>query len=210
MMGLSGTLVTLESGILPLEDIATGLSRIPRFAGQTVGRWSVCDHLLAGMLWTRKSSWCGTQPCARNGATRELHFALHDAHEAMTSDVPTTFKTDDLRAIQRRLDSRLYVSLGLYQPDWREEEFVHLLDSEMLLAEAAVVTPSTTYRRIVAEKGGREATHTHRVAVAEVLSWNLDEYETADLWLTRTRNLIEEVKGAFSGKVTYAPYSNDA
>src|SRR6266699_2800998 len=149
MMGLSGTLVTLEEGMLPLEDIALGLSRAPRFVGQTVVPWFCVDHLLAGMHYAEKKGW--------SQAIR-LHFGLHDAHEAMTADVPTTFKPVELKAIQAKLDLRLYDELGLTMPAWLERDVVKELDGDMLLAEAKVVTPPATYARIVVERGHREAT----------------------------------------------------
>jgi hypothetical protein len=181
MMGMSGVLVTLDAGVLPLEDAALGLSRIPRFAGQTIFPWTVLDHLLAGMLWAR-----------RNGASEELelHFGLHDYHEAMTSDVPTTFKTKDLRSIQRKLDTRLYRSLDLHLPEPDDAVWVHALDGDMLLAEARVCCPSKTYRRIVEERGGREASHAHIVTVQAVLA----EGYGVDDWLDRITYLITRVR----------------
>ncbi len=184
-MGLSGTLVTLESGMLPLEDIAVGLSRAPRFVGQTVLPWFVIDHILAGMVYAERAGW---------SKAIQLHFGLHDAHEAMTADVPTTFKTGDLRAIQRKLDARLYVALGLYSPTWAEKDVVKELDEDMLLAEAYTLCPPATYERIVVERGHRKADHDHIVAVGEVLSWSQMGQMAAEEWLARIRQLIEEVQ----------------
>jgi hypothetical protein len=184
MIGLGGNLVLLDSGMLSLEDIATGLSRAPRFVGQTLGLWTVVDHLLAGMVYSNVQGW---------SKELQLHFGLHDAHEAMTGDVPTTFKTDDLRKIQRALDVRLYANLHLRPPTWAQQDKVHELDGDMLLAEAKTVCPETTYRRVVFERGHREATLPHCLAVQEVLSWNKTGEEAAELWLTSIRQLIQYV-----------------
>ena len=174
MMSLSGAYADQTTGMLPLEDIAVGLARIPRFGGQTIPLWTVAEHLLAGMAYA---------------ATPELqlYFGLHDVHEAMTSDVPTTFKTDDLRKIQASLDARLYASLGIPAPDRRVAESVARLDRDMLLAEASVVCPGATYARIVAECGGREATILHRMMVHAVLS---NTTPPADAWLTKINTLL--------------------
>jgi len=184
-MGLSGTLVTLDAGMLPLADIAVGLSRIPRFAGQTLLRWNVSDHLVAGMIYGERQGWTPRQLC---------YWGLHDAHEAMTSDVPTTFKTDELRAIQRTLDRRLYRALDLTPPTRVESDLVHLLDRGMLLAEAAIVAPPATYRRIVKEMGGLEAEHEHRVAVSQTLEKIVADSESGVAWLDRILPLILDVQ----------------
>jgi len=178
MMSLSGAYVDQTTGMPPLADIAVGLARIPRFGGQTVISWTVAEHLLAGMAYAAAPEL-------------QLYFGLHDVHEAMTSDVPTTFKTDDLRKIQASLDARLYASLGIPAPDWRVAEYVALLDRDMLLAEASVVCPPATYGRIVAECGGREATLLHRVAVQTVLA---DPAPPADAWLTKINTLLGKDK----------------
>jgi hypothetical protein len=182
MMGLSGELVTLDRGMLPLEDIAVGLSRIPRFAGQTMVRWSVVDHLLGGMVYASTSGW---------SKRLQLLFGIHDAHEAMTSDVPTTFKTNSLRDIQRKLDLRLFAALGIDLPTWGERDIVHELDGDMLLAEAATVCPPKTYARIIVERDHQEADLPHRVAVQEVLSWDLAPWESAERWLAEIQTLRE-------------------
>ncbi len=152
MMGLSGNLVTLDNGgMLSLEEIATGLSRMPRFAGQTVFHpWSVAHHSLVcermaqyfiekgGPTW-----WTGELM---------LHALLHDAHEAMTGDIPTSFKTSDTKLMQRGLDSRIYAALGVAMPTANQKNGVTAIDQEALLAEARVVTPPATYRRICIER----------------------------------------------------------
>lgn len=182
MMGLLGTLVSKSTGMLSLEEIAVGLARMPRFGGQTIIRWTVAEHLLAGMTWMR-ARYPGSFGL-------ELAFGLHDAHEALTSDVPTTFKTWGLRRLQRRLDRRLCAALGL-DHRWLEHEAVKQLDRDMLLAEASVVAPLRTYNRIVAKCGGREASFSHRAAVGEVLGTVRDAQEA---WLTRVVTLLERTR----------------
>jgi hypothetical protein len=185
MMGLSGHLVTLDSGVLSLEDAAIGLARMPRFGGQTLGVWTVVDHLLAGMVYARRAGWSDRD---------ELLWGLHDYHESMTADVPTTFKPESLRSIQARLDERLYVCLGLNPPTRSEEQWVKQLDKDMLLAEASIMTPPATYWRIVWELGGRQADHAHLVAVGEVLSWNKVGQEAANAWLDRIHSLMLSIR----------------
>jgi len=185
MMGVEGTNVTLDGGMLTLREIAYGLSQIPRFAGQTVKPWYVVDHLLAGMVYGERNGWT---------KAARLHYGLHDATEAVTGDIPQPFKTADMRSLQRVLDIRLYERLELDRPTLVEEGMVHALDREMLLAEAAIVCPPTTYQKIVQSSGGRYADHEHRVAVGEVLSWNKVLEDAAEAWLDRILPLILDVQ----------------
>lgn len=121
-----------------LIDIAVGLSRQPRFAGQTRRWWSVLDHTLFGDELMRH----------RVDTASELRLAwlLHDAHEAITGDVPTDVKKlTELGMIQDGLDYRI---LEAYYPAWdqngrwtRDHDEVKAIDKRCLLAEAHVVGP---------------------------------------------------------------------
>lgn len=141
MMGLSGSLASRMSGCLSLVDIATGLSRMPRFGGQTILRYSVAEHLLGCQQYTHRFF--------PNGNARlELAVLLHDAHEAMTCDVPTSFKTEDTRTLQKVLDRRIYHMLGLETPTPELASAVRLVDRVMLIAEAYILTPTATSAQI--------------------------------------------------------------
>lgn len=74
---------TIES--IGLEDLAAGLAAMPRYAGQTIARYSVAQHsLLVARL---------VEPRFR------LHALLHDAAEAYMGDVPSPLK-DAMRQVQ--------------------------------------------------------------------------------------------------------------
>lgn len=71
---------------LSLDDIARGLSRAPRYAGQTERPYSVLQHsLLVAHLVP---------------AEHRLHALLHDAPEAYLCDVPSPAK-DSMRALAK-------------------------------------------------------------------------------------------------------------
>jgi histone H3/H4 len=147
MMTLSGTLISMYEGAPPLEDIALGLSRMPRFAGQTVIHpWSVAHHSLVveALACVERESGDGELM---------LHALLHDAHECCTADIPSTFKTGDMKLLQRALDARIYARLGAAMPTAVQSTSIKLFDDEALVAEARVVTPPWTYERIVKERG---------------------------------------------------------
>jgi hypothetical protein len=185
MMTLSGVLLTQENDAAPtLQDMATGLSRIPRFGGQTLQPWSVAQHLLACAAYTRRQ-----YPGDRQ---LELHVLLHDAHESMTSDIPTSWKTSDMRALQKRLDVRIYRSLVLAPPRPWEVETIAMIDRDLLLAEASLVTPPATCQRICEEVGDGVRVEA-RAAVREVLEAAKDGAEAADLWRLRVVQLLRVV-----------------
>ena len=91
----TGRNVDTVRGHPSLIDIAVGLHRMPRFAGQTQRWFSVLDHslfvehLAAGEEHSRVIS---------------IALLLHDAHECLTGDVPTPLKPRELTSIQQGLD----------------------------------------------------------------------------------------------------------
>ncbi len=114
-----------------LVDIAISLSRQPRFAGHCRRWWSVLDHTLFG----DDLIVVGEEPELR------LSWLLHDAHEAITGDIPTDFKGEALRLEQSALDDHIYQAFSpLTEPAWWSLS-VKDLDKRCLLAEAYVVGP---------------------------------------------------------------------
>jgi 5'-deoxynucleotidase YfbR-like HD superfamily hydrolase len=81
----SGALVALlmpDWRDISLDDVAIGLARIPRFLGQSRRKYSVLEHSLhvCGIVAERDAS---------AAARTRLAALLHDAHEALTGDIPT-------------------------------------------------------------------------------------------------------------------------
>lgn len=156
--------VVLPVGNAPSPlDIAVSLSRQPRFGGHTRRWWSVLDHLLfvddlATLTDPRRLCLSPDQlPLLR------LALLLHDAHEAITTDVPTDAKGPDLRSLQDRLD---HVIAGRYFPGgWTAYESwemdVKEFDLLALVAEAHVVGPPVSAARLV-EVEPRFAAETER------------------------------------------------
>jgi len=130
---LSGRRVARDTADHPnLIDIAVGLSRMPRFAGQTTRWFSVLDHTMFGLYLIE------ADPFSYRYDKR--WWLLHDAHEAMTGDVPTDLKGEELRSIQNNLDARIF---GAFYP-WHvgtpeAEARIKELDSRCLRAEARVL-----------------------------------------------------------------------
>lgn len=142
MMTNSGRLVlpglpklrAADGGDVPaLADIALGLSRVPRFAGQTTELWTVAEHSMAAARLASDNDMWDRQ--------LELHALLHDAHEACSSDVPTTWKPVELDLWQHDLDDRIYAVYRLPVPSPAQRAAVRTIDRALLLAEAKIFHP---------------------------------------------------------------------
>lgn len=133
MITTSNINITRENGNAPtLYDIGYALSKMPRFGGHTVKNWTVLHHLYA----------CAQYAHLSGGSVKvQIYALLHDAHEAVTGDIPQPWKTDDTRALQKELDVRIYNSLHLSLPDMVTERTVKQIDNQMVYDEARWCCP---------------------------------------------------------------------
>lgn len=114
-----------------IEDIAVGLGRQSRFAGQTREFYTVlCHSLVCGQV--ADEFYPGRPLVAR-------WLRLHDAHESCISDVPTTWKNPLTRADEEELDRRIFAEHMPLELDEEEQEIVKLVDFAALQAEAHVL-----------------------------------------------------------------------
>lgn len=88
-----------KPGQVCIEDVATQLSRLPRFAGATQVPWNVAAHSLHCAALAEAEGW---PPGA------QLAALLHDAHEAYMGDVPSPFK----EAVRKQVPS-IYCGLDM-------------------------------------------------------------------------------------------------
>ena len=108
----TGRNVDCATGHPSLIDIAVGLSRMPRFAGQTERWFSVLDHSLfvESLVDDDGPHPAMSDPPAAHDVSAEVRrllriaLLLHDAHESLTGDVPTPLKPRELSTIQQALD----------------------------------------------------------------------------------------------------------
>lgn len=118
-----------------MYDIGYALSQVPRFCGHTKEPWTVLQHLFAA---ARLAKLLG------HSTRIQLLALLHDAHEAITGDIPHPWKTDDLRKYQDELDTRIYASIGISLPSISEKKTVKEIDTMLLYAEAKVFGAKST------------------------------------------------------------------
>lgn len=117
-----------------IEDIALGLARQPRYAGQGKFFYSVAQH----------SVYVATQvlPDLR------MHGLLHDAHEAYMGDIPGPLKSmlPDISEIEYWMDKAIYSGLKLTPPSHKEWCEVMEVDRAMLNIESAVLFDEEMWR----------------------------------------------------------------
>jgi 5'-deoxynucleotidase YfbR-like HD superfamily hydrolase len=98
-MRTSGALVDLANfttDMVNMKDIAEGLSRLPRFNGQTIRPYSVAEHSLMVYQIVNAMGF-GPEVC--------MQALMHDATEAFTGDIPAPFKflVPDIEEAEERL-----------------------------------------------------------------------------------------------------------
>lgn len=114
---------------IDIKDIALGLSRMPRFSGQTKWFYSVAHHSLNVAHYLPKKY--------------KLMGLLHDAAEAYIGDMPTPFKRNipDFAALEQRIWCAICRKLGL---NATLPELVKRADQIMLVSERDILKPAIT------------------------------------------------------------------
>lgn len=123
----------MVSGAPSLEDIALGLSRQPRFGGQARVDWTVLDHSLLCFDLALEDGY---------DSRLALLCLIHDAHESVMGDIPTTLKMPSQRWLQEQLDVRIYAELGVLPPLEHEKHLVDAIDHKALIVEGVTVGPN--------------------------------------------------------------------
>ncbi len=110
-------------GVPTLREIGIALGRIPRFAGATEKVFPVLAHVLtAALVGERKWS---------------IYLLMHDATEAVMSDVPSPWKSREQRELEDKLLARVYAHYGLPPLDEEGQAHVHEIDLMVRTNEAS-------------------------------------------------------------------------
>jgi hypothetical protein len=115
-----------------VADIACALSRLPRFTGHTLIRWTVAQHSLL---------------CHHLAAAFEpdvpLYALLHDAAEAYIGDLSTPLKAlvPEIRAIEDRIQRAILEHLRLPPPPPHVARAVHTIDQVARVVEQRCLMP---------------------------------------------------------------------
>lgn len=143
----SGRHVNELQGTPSLLDIGMGLSRVVRFAGQGRKFFSVASH----SLWLEDLAKKDGEP-----EVVRLAILLHDAHEALVSDIPTVFKTLQQKQVGFELDRRIFdvffARFGGYEGYTDKSAMLSIVDRVKLYDRIGLVTeyevigpPASTY-----------------------------------------------------------------
>lgn len=123
----TGKQVSSESGAPSLEDIAWQLLHVCRYAGAckvnyTVGIHSmlVADLVVPGL---------------------EFHGLMHDGTESCIGDIPSPFKSDEMRKMEKILSARIWQQFGFPALTEHEEKQIKIADIRALCAEADLIGP---------------------------------------------------------------------
>lgn len=108
-----------------LFDIAVSTARIPRFTGNCQREWVVLSHQINV-----------ANICYKMGNYEAIPYALlHDGAESVIGDIPTPFKTKDIRDIEDKLLRNIYLRQGLTRIS-ENEPTVKFADAIALVMEA--------------------------------------------------------------------------
>lgn len=116
-----------------ITDIAQGLGRMCRYGGHTTQWWSVLQHSLA----------CRNIALQIHKTNHLLHLYVlwHDAHEAVTADVPSHWKPNEMEELQEELDIRIRRQYGIPEPSEVDRIIIKMVDKVSLYAEAYLFGP---------------------------------------------------------------------
>jgi 5'-deoxynucleotidase YfbR-like HD superfamily hydrolase len=158
---VTGRLIDLENpdpSTIDIEDIAWGLSRMPRFCGHTITvlAFNIAQHSMFVADETKRflespslvkhlaidevvwSCWAISQD-TRNSII--LKALLHDAAEVYTGDLPSPLKripelTQVIKTIENKLMAAIYTALNVPPPTKEEELLIKYADKVAQKIEA--------------------------------------------------------------------------
>lgn len=152
-----------------IEDIALGLARQPRYAGQGKFFYSVGQH----------SVYAATQVSPDN----RIHALLHDAPEAYMGDVPGPLKAIigyQFKEIEYRMYKAIYRGLQLSPPSEKQWEEVRHVDKAILNTESTTLFSEKMWRI--------DDIDDVRVRIIE-----MSEQETIDIFLAYYNSIRERI-----------------
>jgi hypothetical protein len=121
-----------------LVEFGVALGRIPRFSGRTGPYWTDLHHSLVVEMIA--AAIVSDRP-KRFQDKIKLYSLLHDAHEYWWGDIPTPFKSDEIRRAQKDADVQIRAHYGIPEPSDRVKSIVKEADDRAFAAEAYVTLP---------------------------------------------------------------------
>jgi len=122
-----------------ITDMALGQFRLCRYGGHTKQWWSVLQHALVCREVAAEHP--GKPFNLYDSAVLGLEALWHDAHEAVTGDVPSHWKPFALSCWQEEIDRSIHNHYNVAYPDDEIRHRVHDIDMAVLHAEAVAFGP---------------------------------------------------------------------
>lgn len=126
---------------IDIEDIAWGLSRIPRFAGQTISKkpYTVAQHSV--LVFEIYSKIVKNNDEQYNNSQSKLKALMHDAAEAYIGDIPSPIKKhptikEAIKEFEYNLLNVIFDSCNIDSPDGVEKILIKEADMIALAIEA--------------------------------------------------------------------------
>lgn len=116
-----------DNDVTSIEDVAASLGKQCRFAGHSRVFYSVLLHSLVV---------CDLLP-----PLFKLYGLLHDAAESVITDIPSPFKYDRMKAVEKRIFSQMLKSYGIPEPNEETRLAVKQADTMAFHGEAWTVGP---------------------------------------------------------------------
>ena len=147
-----------------ITDMAQGQYRMCRYGGHTRQWWSVLQHALVcydvasylpryGDVYEMKYYNAASYLPRYGDDVYEMKYAVsrdpavwlealwHDAHEAVTADVPMHWKPKELSVWQEEIDRSIHDQYNVSYPTPEIEALVHDIDMAVLNAESTLFGP---------------------------------------------------------------------
>lgn len=126
---LSGTLAGPDVGAPSVQDAASALGKLCRYAGHSKEFYSVLIHSLVVSDLTE--------------GVAKLYSLIHDVTESVISDIPTPFKISPMKELEDKMYSRVLRDWNIPYPEKHILIQVHQADVEALVGEVWTDGPPT-------------------------------------------------------------------
>ena len=196
MLTFTGVHITQDFGAPTIRDIAVQSMRLFRFSGGGEVLWPIGMHMML------------VADLAQDGYVHpwlEVHALLHDAAEVVVADVPRPMKTAEARALEDRVQTRIFAMLGVPEMTPELKAAVKDADFKAALAEGACgiagrgfLETQTGYSDDVHAKAVL-AEYLNRFKVADALD---PDGRWPELYERRLRNALREAQHS---TVSYSP-----
>jgi len=217
MLTFTGAHVTQEFGAPSIRDIAVQSMRLVRFSGAADIFWPVGMHclLVADLmpktlepprLYVPDDGGVAVDPdsAPMPNPWLEVYSLLHDAAEVCVADVPRPMKTPEARAVEDRVQARIYASLGVPAPSDAIKAAIKEADFRAALAEGVWGCAGRGYEET--QTGFRRDPEAEAILVSYLKVYDAAEaLEPDGRWALKYEERLRTALREAQHEVSYAP-----